>query len=347
MVQAAVKRKFGFFERFLPPKKSPLGCAFVLLGLLSFIFSLLPIPTPLVERWFSLRTFPTISALFAPIADAIGIAWLDVLLVVAIVYLILCIWRRRWMAIAVTISIGYLIFFWTWGLNYHREPLLSKLTTSPADMEAFTQSTAGELNSLYPEVRAAGYDEGLIRTTAADRVARVLEKLDGTRWLAPHRVKESFLADPWFRVAGIDGMFNPIAHEPIINSRVLDIERPFIIAHELAHVRGYPEEGEANFIALMACLLSEDPRFRYSGWMELWLYQRSRKTDPLLDSGPRQDVDRIYERLRREQVAWISNLQSAMLNVYLKTNNVPEGVRSYARIVTMAAETQPTWERFR
>src|SRR5262245_61137870 len=155
MVQTAVKRKFRFFNRFPTQESSPVGSAFVLFGLLTFIFSLLPIPSPWVESWFSLRTFPTISTVFAFIADAIGIAWLDVLLLAGAVYLLRCIWRRRWMAIAITVAAGYLVFFWTWGLNYHREPLLSKLTTTPADMDAFIQSTVAELNSLYPEVHAS------------------------------------------------------------------------------------------------------------------------------------------------------------------------------------------------
>lgn len=347
MVQFAVKRKVGIFERFLSPRGRLTGWLVILSSLLTFIFSLLPIPTSAVEHWFSLRAFPIISYCFGLIANVTDYAWLDILLVVAILYICASLWRRRWMAIAVTAAALYLIFFWSWGLNYHRQPLISKLSTATADMEAFTQRTAREINQLYPDVQATVFDQGQIRKEASTRVARVVEKLDGTRWLAADRVKVSLLANWWFRFAGIDGMFNPIVHEPIINDRVLDIEFPFVVAHELAHVRGYPDEGDANFIALMATLVSDDPRLQYSGWLELWLYERSRERDQLLDPGPRQDVNRIFERLRSEQIRWVSNLQSAMLNVYLKTNNVPEGVRSYARILTMAAETQQTWDRFR
>src|SRR3954466_1406463 len=104
MVQLAVKRKVGFFDRFSRQPKSALGWVFVLLGLLTFIFSLLPIPSTVVERWFSLQIFPTISGLFGLVADSTGIAWLDVLLIAAILYLAFCIWRCRWMPIAVTVA---------------------------------------------------------------------------------------------------------------------------------------------------------------------------------------------------------------------------------------------------
>jgi hypothetical protein len=175
----------------------------------------------------------------------------------------------------------------------------------------------------------------------------VVEQLDGTHWRAARRIKTSILANPWFRFAGVDGFFNPLIHEPILSSTVLDIERPFVIAHELAHARGYPDEGDANFIGLMATLMSDDPRLRYSGWLEMWLYLRTRESDRMLDPGPRRDLSRIFERLRRERIAWVSNLQGTILDWFLKANRVPEGVVSYSRIVVLAAGTQGRWSTFK
>jgi hypothetical protein len=147
--------------------------------------------------------------------------------------------------------------------------------------------------------------------------------------------------------AGIDGVFNPLAHEPIINKSLLDIERPFVMAHELAHVRGYPDEGDANVIATFATLMSEDPQFQYSGWLNLWLYLRTRELDKLLDPGVRQDVQRIFDRARREQIQWVNNFQQVLLDWFLKANSVSEGVRSYSRVVLLAAGTEPIWPTFR
>jgi len=253
---------------------------------------------------------------------------------------------------AATISLGYLIFFWSWGINYHREPLQTRLVlesdamTNPA-IERLTQRAAKELNALYPQLAANPYDESAIRTEAVARVGRVVQRLDGTSWRAATRIKNSLLINPWFRFAGIDGFFNPLVHEPIVNPGVLDIERPFIIAHELGHVRGYPDEGDANFVGLMATLMSDNPRLRYSGWLELWLYLRRRGSDSLLDPGPRQDVQRIFDRLKAEQIVWISNLQATMLDLFLKANRVSEGVASYSRIVMLAAGTENNWDTFR
>ena len=285
-------------------------------------------------------------------ADSVTFAWLDILLLTLIPFVVWCIWRRLWKWIGVTVAIGYLVFFWSWGINYHRQPLTAKLTVntdaaSRAAMDEFARRAANELNSLYRQLTPDSFDESAMRQEAASRVARVVEVLDGTKWNAPSRVKISILANAWFRVAGIDGVFNPIVHEPIVNSNLLEIERPFIISHELAHVRGYPDEGDANFVAILATILSSHPQHRYSGWLHLWLYLRNRELDALLDPGPRQDVQRIFERFRSEQIQWVSNVQALVLDLFLKANRVGEGVRSYSRVVLLAAGTQATWDRFR
>jgi len=325
---------------------------FLLFALWSFIFSLFPFaPRPFIEAWFARGIFPKVSTILGLLADSIPIAWLDLLIPAALVYAGFCIRWRRWAALVVMVAAGFVTFFWTWGINYHREPLRLKLTinsneASASLMEAFTRRTATELNALYKEDGSVAADSD-IASVAAERVEQVVERLDGLRWRAASRIKISILADPWFRAAGIDGFFNPIIHEPILNSRVLPVERPFVVAHELAHVRGYPDEGDANFIALMATLMSQDRRLQYSGWIELWFYLRGRDSDRMLDSGPRQDVQRILERIRRQQVAWISTLQATILDWFLKANSVPSGIRSYSQVVLLAAETQDTWSRFR
>jgi hypothetical protein len=171
--------------------------------------------------------------------------------------------------------------------------------------------------------------------------------IDGSDWEAAHRIKISRLADPWMHAAGIDGVFNPLAHEPVISNTLLDVEKPFVISHELAHVRGYPDEGDANVIAVFATMMSNDPAFEYSGWLNLWLYLRTRELDKLLDPGPRNDIQRIVERARGEEIAWINDFQRSLLDWFLKANNVGQGVRSYSRVVIVAAGTEPFWEHFR
>ena len=190
-------------------------------------------------------------------------------------------------------------------------------------------------------------DDRRVREEAVERVRRVAAVIDGAKWQGSSRIKNSLLANPWFHAAGIDGVFNLFAHEPLITNSLLQFEKPFVMTHELAHVYGYAGEGDANLIGVFATLMSPDPHFRYSGWINLWLYVRNRKLDGLLEPGPRQDFDAMLERMRSEQIQWLSAIQSTILDWYLKSNSVPEGIRSYSQVVRLAAGTEPYWDRFR
>jgi len=77
------------------------------------------------------------------------------------------------------------------------------------------------------------------------------------------------------------------------------------------------------------------------------MYVRNRELEKRLDPGPRQDLQRIFERARREQIPWVNNFQHSLLDIFLKANSVEEGVRSYSRVVILASGTEPFWDRFR
>ena len=348
-----VKPKVGAEAKFTAGSRTCVDWALPASALVTFAASWSgAYPPALVERWYARGVFPVISRFAEKVADAVSFSWLDVAVPFGLVSALLLIRRGKWRWLLNLISVLYLIFFWSWALNYHRQPLTSKLDldsakTKPDAMETFTRHAAAEINRLYTEQQRLPYDEAGTREEARRRVEHVVRIIDGTDWEAAHRIKTSWMSNPWFHAAGIEGMFNPFGHEPIISNTVLDIERPFVMAHELAHVRGYPDEGDANVIAAFATLMSDRPAFQYSGWLSLWLYLRNREVDRLLNPGPRADLERIFKRARAEQIGWINDLQRVALDWFLKANNVEQGVRSYSRVVLLTAATEPYWERFR
>jgi hypothetical protein len=309
-------------------------------------------PQAIVENWYSRTLYPAISAAARMFADAATFAWLDIIIPLGLTLLVVAVHQKRFYLIANVLAILYLIFFWSWGLNYHREPLASKVpydsqATDNAAIERFAKETAEQLNRLYVEKERQVVDDARVRQEAVERVRRVAAVIDGAEWQGPSRIKNSFFANPWFHAAGIDGVFNLFAQEPLVNNTLLEFEKPFVMTHELAHVYGYAGEGDANLIAVFATLASADPHFQYSGWMNLWLYIRSGKVDALLEPGPRRDFDSMIRRMRSEQIRWLSAIQSTILDWYLKSNSVEEGIRSYSQVVLLAAGTEAYWDRFR
>jgi hypothetical protein len=348
-----VKTKLGKFHNFTGNTSRAFGWTLPVLALLTFIASWAAIfPRSVIETWYARFLFPAISSAAAYFADAVSISWFDVWIPAGLAVLVWMLWRRRYLLLANVAAGIYLVFFWTWALNYHRQPLPLKLPFEPSLAEQdgigrLAVRAAEEINRLYSAKQEAVGDEIRVRDDVVRRVGRVTAVIEGLEWTAPGRIKTSHLANPWMHVAGIDGVFNPLGHEPVISNSLLDVEQPFVMAHEMAHVRGYPDEGEANLIAMFATIMSDNPALQYSGWLTLWLYVRSRELDARLDAGPRRDLQRIFERARAEEIRWISYMQSLILDWFLKANSVDEGVRSYSQVVLLAAGTQPYWDRFR
>jgi hypothetical protein len=348
-----VKPKTGVLQFFTERPASGFGPLLPVLSILTFICSWLgAFPASLVERLYARMIFPQISHAAGRLADLLPFSWLDLTVPVGVLLVILLLWRRKWLLLANLVAGLYLIFFWTWALNYHRQPLSSKLQLDSTRMQsdamaAFATHAAAELNRLYTEKQKYVYNEERTRAEAVERVRRVVAVLDKSDWPSAGRIKNSRIGNPWLHVAGIDGVFNPIPHEPVISNTLLDVERPFVISHELAHVRGYPDEGDANVIATFATLMSDDPAFQYSGWLSLWLYIRTPDLEKLAGPGPREDVRRIFRRAQAEQIRWINDFQRVVLDWFLKANSVQEGVRSYSRVVLVAAGTEPIWGNFR
>ena len=321
------------------------------LAALTFVASWLQLfPADLVERIYAHGVFPTISRSFRPIADLVPFSWLDLLIVACLTILIYGVYHRRWSLLLGTVSVLYLWFFWSWGLNYHRPPVSDRMSLDTsgiqqADIERFSQMAVEEINRLWAVASRDPLDRATINRMATARVERVVFKVDGRDWPTTWRVKSSFLLAPWYAGAGIDGMFNPFGHEPLVVKGPYPFELPFLMSHEIAHVRGIANEGEANFVALLATVASDDPRFQYSGWLELsgYLGIPSSRLDP----GPQADRRAIRDRLASRRIALISNVQTVVLDAHLKANAVPGGIRSYSDIVGLAIASQPRWSEFR
>jgi hypothetical protein len=136
-------------------------------------------------------------------------------------------------------------------------------------------------------------------------------------------------------------MINPLALEVLANPDLLGFERPFVAAHEWAHLAGYADESEANFVGWLTSLRG-DVAAQYSGWLYLyWQVSGEVGQDDraalaaALDAGPRRDVDAIIARLRRGQWPWLRTAGWAVYDQYLKANRVDEGIRSYGAVVTI------------
>jgi hypothetical protein len=116
------------------------------------------------------------------------------------------------------------------------------------------------------------------------------------------------------------------------------------MTHELAHFQGYMREDEANFIAYLACMASENADYRYSGAMLGLrhslnaLYAADREAYSAILAGLVQEVIADYaanDAYWRQFEGPIAEVSQTVNDVYLKTNRQAAGVKSYGQMVDL------------
>jgi hypothetical protein len=233
-----------------------------------------------------------------------------------------------------------------WGLNYRRVPMTERLVLDRPAAEsgavlALGHSAVERLNALHGDAHAAGWRTAPWRDhELRDAYASVQRLLSDAPGAAPGRLKSSLLG-PYFRWASIDGMVNPFGLEIIGNPDLLPFEKPFVAAHEWAHLAGYADESEASFVGWLTCVRA-GPAAAYSGWLFLYWQLNAdlspgerRQLSAALAEGPRRDIAAITARLQRGQVPALRDASWRVYDQYLKANRVEAGVRSYGAVVTL------------
>ena len=243
----------------------------------------------------------------------------------------------------------YLVFLVAWGLNYRRETLAAKLgytedRVTAAALDALAGAAVAHLNRLFEVIETRAWPRlEELPTDLGPAFERVQRELGASR-PAPAVVPRRSLLTPYFRRAGIDGMFDPFSLQVLVNDTVLPFERPFVTAHEWAHLAGFAHEAEANFVAWLTCL-EGDERMQYSGWLNLVgrllgaVPESSRAAlGEQLGPGPRADYAAVRARTSRAVPIVRENVRR-LNDGYLRANRVAGGVRSYGEVLQLAAGT--------
>ena len=144
---------------------------------------------------------------------------------------------------------------------------------------------------------------------------------------------------------GISGIYSFFTGEANVNVEYPDYCLPFTAAHELAHQRGICRENEANFVAFLVCIASDDEYIRYSGYLNMYEYLAS-----ALYRADHEKYYEVYSRIsdvakadmRAASAVYVKHKDSILGKInerlndaYLKANGT-EGVVSYGYVVRLA-----------
>jgi hypothetical protein len=306
--------------------------------------------------------YPRIQAVVTPASNLVPFALFDVLTVAAVAVLIMAVAvavsrakaQRRWrpigallLSIATSAAIVYLIFLALWGLNYRRVPMADRLVLESGAPSTEQVMKLGfeairQMNRLHAQAHKVGWEADPRRDKRLlEAYAFVQQRLGATATTAvPGRLKSSIYG-PYFRWTTVDGMVDPFALEALANPDLLPFERTFVAAHEWAHLAGFADEAEANFVAWLTCVRA-GVSAQYSGWLSLYWQiggeadpaNRQRLWDAVAD-GPRRDIQAINDRLQRGQLPLLRRASWRVYDRYLRANRVEEGIRSYGQVINL------------
>lgn len=152
----------------------------------------------------------------------------------------------------------------------------------------------------------------------------------------------------------LTGIYFPFSMEANYNNDCYKAKLPCTVCHELAHTRGYIQEDEATFIAVLACIRSDDPYYRYAGYLTALTYVRNKIFDYASDDKKAefdgQISDKVWADIDANREYWdsvkekedtvfdtqtVSKLSSEFVDSNLKLNGVEDGSKSYGRMVDL------------
>lgn len=251
----------------------------------------------------------------------------------------------------------YSLFVFTIGTAYKGTTLYEKLGVEkpkyedPGDLVALSHYLRDRANecaeditfdTMYGSLMPYGRKE--LNDLLNEACVKASEKY---KFISPlrSRFKDVVLSEP-MTYTHISGVYSYFTGESNININFPDYTIPFTAAHEMAHQRGIAREEEANFVAYLICMESDDSYIRYSAYISLLEYVQSAlyKADKAAYSElyyslgeniliEYEAYDRFFDNYRKSVA---SNVSGAINDTYLKSQGQSKGTMSYSLVVGLA-----------
>ena len=323
-----------------------------------------------IERYYTNGVYPHISGMFAKLTSRANFSVAEVLLyalaasfVITVLVLLLGLVFRKirvvrlfsfLLSLGITAGVLLNLFYVMWGFNYARPALSVTMGLNVEDrpveeLESLCESLAKNAAALRTKVNEN--DQGVFVLPQGyqaefKKIPAAYEALNGNLhlFLSDATVAKGVYYSQGLSYAGIAGIYFPFTAEPNVN-----VDQPALLllssaAHEMAHFMGIAREDEANFMAYLACINSDDPAIAYSGVMLALIHCSSKLYDADYDKYAALYAsysDAMKRDLADYNTYWdafegpIEETMNEVNDNYLKFNKQETGVQSYGMVVDL------------
>ncbi len=249
------------------------------------------------------------------------------------------------------LSITYFIYFLSWGLAYYRKPIaeINQLNTENISFNEI-KMLANQLIILTNNTRKLIADS----TARSENIKQYFKVAPVGYQAISEKTKEFYYEKPSIKIGfnktilgylGSGGIYSFPSGEANINANNSAFEAPFTICHEMAHQLGFASEEEANYISFLACTNNPSPIFKYSAYSEAMTYTLNNifnqdsiayyQLKSQIDSSVIGDFDYARAKWKKYQIPILRKISSGIYDIFLKSNNQDEGIKSYGLVVEL------------
>ena len=240
----------------------------------------------------------------------------------------------------------YISFKLLWGLNYARPSITQQLNIGNErydvkQLVALGNYFVAKLNALQPNLNPRlSFNIHELHQKAVIHYQK-MERINSF-FAYPHPSIKPVLNDWLVSKMGIEGYYNPLSGEANVNMKLPAWVLPFVTCHEISHQLGVAREDEANLVAYLVGINSEDINFQYSVNYNMLRYIlleiRIKSPEDYLKLRNRISPA-LLENFKIESDFWkryngqMSGYMGVAFDKFLKLNNQKRGIKSYQNIV--------------
>lgn len=262
---------------------------------------------------------------------------------------------RYFLSLVAILCCIFITFVWTYSSGYYTTPIdkrvgIERKKLSKDDLYKVAVIMTEKLNTLSDNII---YDESgasLLPYSYNELSKKICKSYDtvaskyGILINFRSNMKPILLSEP-FTYTHISGVYSFMTGESNLNVNYPDFILASSAAHELAHQRGIARENEANFVAFLACVNSDDVFLQYSGYLDVYSYVTNalysadkdlyKTAYSMLDTKVRGDLISYSQFFRKYANSHASQVTDKINNSYLNANGQTEGTKSYGMVTDL------------
>lgn len=245
-------------------------------------------------------------------------------------------------------------FVWIFSAGYRGSELEEKLgiESVPIDKQDLYDSAiylTGEINKLSPEIQYDTESFSVMPYSMSEMNDKLLDAYE--KFSKEHDFINTFhsklkpvILSEGMSYAHITGVYTFFTGESNLNVGFPDYTIPFTAAHELAHQRGIAREDEANMMAFLVCINSDDVYIRYCAYVNMYEYVANalysadkelfRKADSTLSRQVYSEQVAYSKFFKKYQKSVTSQISGAVNDIYLQSQGTA-GRKSYGMVVDL------------